>query len=185
MLWMLALACSQAPAPEAPPAPADVEPAPVEAPAPEVAATPPSAPTLPAMPTHCAEGETVHFACAVKGDKVVSLCGVGDAMQYRFGKLGAVELAAPAKPSKEAFGYAHEAWVRAEADAVRMVNEGVSYWLVDKIGGGAFGEGDMNNFTGVVVVEDGKELARLPCVGPTETRISGLESQLAKIGYLE
>lgn len=56
--------------------------------------------------THCneAQGEVTHFSCQVSGsNRVASLCG-GYAnpewVQYRFGKIGKIELAYPASAEK-------------------------------------------------------------------------------------
>lgn len=46
--------------------------------------------------THCLPGETDYFSCEMaKNGKVVSVCGGDGWLQYRFGRLGNVELAYP------------------------------------------------------------------------------------------
>jgi len=53
--------------------------------------------------THCANDELTVFSCGLKNKKTVSACASKDAsshsgyLQYRFGKIGKVELSLPAK----------------------------------------------------------------------------------------
>jgi len=66
------------------------------------------------------------------------------------------------------FRFAEQSWAQAQAQAVRFDNEGVTYILIDKIGGGGSANAELSNFQGVVVREQDKELAHFPCVGALE-----------------
>jgi hypothetical protein len=45
---------------------------------------------------HCKPDEITYFSCAIKGsEKIISVCGGTDWLQYRFGKIGAIELEHP------------------------------------------------------------------------------------------
>ena len=63
----------------------------------------PATPTPPAPTTHCQDYEEVVYSCRLDTGKTVSLCGAGSDfkdhrrghMQYRYGKIGRVELAYP------------------------------------------------------------------------------------------
>jgi len=148
-----------------------------------VAAEPPEA-----ARSHCASSDKTWYECTVKGDKVVSLCGDEKPtwLQYNFGPIGKPELIYPKeKAGIDPFGFAHETWIRSEADAIRFVNEGHVFLLVDKSCSGARGEGEMNNFQGVVVSKDAKELARLRCEGSLKGAPSALGGMLEAVGYSE
>lgn len=172
------------------PAPSTAAPAPVPA-APDSAAPDPAA-TSPAplasaeKPGHCAQGQHVWFQCAVGQGRAVSLCGDGAPtwLQYHFGPPGAPALTVPAAPAGlERFGWASQAWVQAQADAVRFENEGVTYLLVDKRGAGG-PDGEANNFQGVVVRKGDQEVQRFPCVGLLEAEgMPSLAGRLAALGY--
>lgn len=135
----------------------------------------------------CTDGP-VWYRCRTTDGKWIQLCGKAaeGALQYRFGDPASPELVLPPSPSTAAFGYNESRWVRAMADTVSVANGEYAYHVVDKSGGGAFGEGEMNNFQGVVVTQSGEEVARIGC--REEGNIEGLGSlapHLRAIGYLE
>lgn len=134
------------------------------------------------------EGGKDYFRCEVAGGKVAQLCGAEDGswLSYQFGRPGEAELVYPPDRSPGSFGAGEQSWVRAQADYVAFERADHRYILVSKAGSGAMGEGDMNNFTGVVVQKDGQELARLPCTSePVLSGFSGLQQQLSAVGYLD
>jgi hypothetical protein len=134
------------------------------------------------------EGGKDYFRCEVAGGKVVQLCGAEDGswLNYQFGRPGEPELVYPPDRSPGSFGAGQQSWVRAQADYVAFERADHRYLLVYKSGSGAMGEGEMNNFIGVVVHKDGQEIARLPCVEEASVAgFSGLQGQLQSIGYLD
>ena len=65
----------------------------------------------------CAPKETTYFQCSAGKGRSINLCGPGEgAVQYRFGRNGAVELAFPAdaKDGARSLRYAH--YFRAQTD---------------------------------------------------------------------
>jgi hypothetical protein len=139
-------------------------------------------------PADGCEGAKDFFSCEVASGKVVQLCGANDGswLTYQFGPTGAPELVYPPDRSPSQFGGGQESWVRAQADYIAFENADHRYLLVDKIGGGGMGEGEMNNFTGVIVQKDGEELARLGCRTEADTTgFAALAGQLQAVGYAD
>jgi hypothetical protein len=129
-----------------------------------------------------------YFRCEVAGGKVAQLCGAEDGswLTYQFGRPGEAELIYPPDRSPSSFGAGEESWVRAQADYVAFERAEHRYILVNKSGSGAMGEGEMNNFVGVVVQKNGEELARLPCVDEPMTHgLTELRGRLQTIGYVD
>ncbi len=137
-------------------------------------------------PSDGCEGAKDYFRCEVASGKVVQLCGAEDGswMTYQFGPAGAPELVYPPDRSPSQFNGGQQMWARAQADFIAFNNADHQYILVDKIGGAPMHEGEVNNFTGVVVKKDGQEVARLGCSNdPQTTGFAALAGQLQAIGY--
>ncbi len=87
----------------------------------------------------CEAHEHQYFSCATSKTKRLALCGSEPGaptawLQYRFGKVGALELAFPAKKegSLKAFLWERHLHVNSMSFAVRFVNGGFSYLLFDQ-----------------------------------------------------
>ncbi len=148
------------------------EPAPTVA-EPAVASPTAAAPAAPKPPAflenapmgvgHCDPSERAVFSCEAAGGKYISLCA-DDAftqLQYRFGKPEFADLRAPASSAPAAFHYGHVAWAQGEEHSAWFVNEGHTYKVVSAVGSSM--GGDANNYQGVKVIKDDKELAFVKC----------------------
>lgn len=163
----LAGACAQASEPAPVGAPAAAVPPPA---APAAPAAPPAAPKVPAFLAdapmgvgHCDPSERAVFSCDAGGGKYISLCtddGLTQ-LQYRFGKPEFADIRAPAGSLTSDFHYGHTAWAQGEEHSVWFVNEGHTYKVVSAIGSSM--GGDANNYQGVKVIKDDKELAFVKC----------------------
>lgn len=122
----------------------------------------------------CAPQETTYFQCSAAKGRSINVCGSADgAMQYRFGRNKAVELAFPAdaKEGAKSLRYAH--YFRAQTDRyeIRFENQGVEYVLFD------YQEG-AHREAGVRVTDaDGKE-RDVVCTGPVRSKLPALQSVL-------
>jgi hypothetical protein len=135
------------------------------APAPAPAATP-----APAHPgSHCSAGEEVRYTCAVKG-KVISVCE-GAALSYRYGGLGRPELELT---STGADGKAHLARITGggggSQTSLRFSNAGYEY-IVFSASQGELASQPGKRSSGVVVMQEGKEISRLDCSEKGERQI--------------
>jgi hypothetical protein len=114
-------------------------------------------------PSHCDPNEATVFTCTV-GRKTVSLCASADrsfssgTLQYRFGRIGQVELSYPEKPVAP-----HEAFTGGLAlqggggySYVRFIRSGISYTVYRFIGSG-------HEEDGLVVKRGEKELLAVTC----------------------
>lgn len=175
--WISAAALSMcipgcsSPEAAAPPATPAATPAPTPAAAaPEAPAAPAAAPgappaflaTAPMGVGHCDPSERAVFSCATGKGKFLSLCSDDtlSQLQYRFGDPESPDLRAPASSSPSEFHYGHTAWVRGEEHSVRFTQDGHTYTVVSALGG----DGAENNYSGVKVTKDDKELAFVKCV---------------------
>jgi hypothetical protein len=139
-------------------------------------------------PSDGCDGAKNFFSCEMASGKVAQLCGAEDGswLTYQFGPAGAPELVYPPDRSPSQFGGGQQSWARAQADYVAFENANHQYILVDKIGGGGMGEGEMNNFTGIIVRKDGEELARMNCTSEADTAgFATLAGQLQTVGYID
>jgi hypothetical protein len=120
----------------------------------------------------CAPTEKVIFSCST-GAKTVSVCAAGsDKLQYRFGKVGAVELALPANgvsPSADVFGTTVPfaggggSWLRFKRGTYGyVVYSGIGRWGPD---------GEPAEKNGVTVENKGKPIAQLKCVGDVQSEL--------------
>ncbi|MDB5807228.1 MAG: hypothetical protein JWN73_4550 [Betaproteobacteria bacterium] len=111
--------------------------------------------------TLCAKEEQVAFSCHVKG-KIVSLCAsadlsaAGGAVQYRYGRKNALELAYPAaaQDPRKVFSWGVAGYSGGGADYFRFANGGFGYTVYSGLGRGWLKEG-------VTVEKDGKRVASL------------------------
>ena len=175
----LLAACAQAAEPAAAPAaPPAATPA---APAPKVPAFVANAP----MGTgHCDPSEHAVFSCEVSGKRYLSLCTDPEftQLQYRFGDPEKPDMRSPASSSVSEFHYGHVAWAHGEEHNVWFVNEGHTYKVVSAVGGGGptGDDGASNNYVGVRVIKDDKELAFVKCVKtPAADFLANLDGVLA------
>jgi hypothetical protein len=120
----------------------------------------------------------VVFSCPSKGGKILSVCaGPGrNALQYRFGKPGAIELEYPPKPSASAFTLGEVTYVRAMGYVLRFTNAGVRYEVTSLSGGGCCSpeEAASNNFQGVYVSPPGADTVDVPCTGDVTDNLEAL-----------
>lgn len=110
---------------------------------------------------HCKPDETTYFSCVVKGsEKTISVCGGTDWLQYRFGKLGSIELAFPKDRagSLNQFNGADRLYGGSGVSTKWLMFErsGIEYSVTQMEGG--------SNFNGVTVLLTGaKKAVDLPC----------------------
>lgn len=156
-------------------------PAPAPAAAPKVPAFIENAP----MGTgHCDPSEHAVFSCEVSGKRYLSLCADPEftQLQYRFGDPEKPDMRSPSSSAVSEFHYGHVAWAHGEEHNVWFVNEGHTYKIVSAVGGGGpTGEdGAANNYVGVRVIKDDKELAFVKCVKtPAADFLANLDGVLA------
>ena len=112
---------------------------------------------------HCSSSETVYFSCPTSRTKVLSLCGGGGRVQYRFGPVGAPELVYPEDSRPSAFTVREERYARSMADVAVFANGDVRYEVTDAIGGGGGPDAESNNFQGVYVFRGDELLASVNC----------------------
>jgi hypothetical protein len=124
--------------------------------------------------SHCSAQERLIFSCEARG-KVVSVCGVqvqpGEkySVQYRFGKLGAIELSVPSSIRRSGNTTAMKRidWASSYAVYLRFQESAFTYYVYEAA---ARGPDDPTSGTstwvepmGVVVKRGGKLLRRLNC----------------------
>jgi hypothetical protein len=120
-------------------------------------------------PTLCAPAEKVRFSCAADSGKIISLCGQGPALAYRFGRKGAVELeyAGP-------YVWYRENHARSASFNVEFTVGGHVYTVFDQDTLGT----ELDHGSGVSVRKDGKHLATVSCTGPTTLDVEALGAEL-------
>jgi hypothetical protein len=123
-------------------------------------------PGVAAPASHCAAGEATLFACAI-GGKLLSVCtsappAAGNAVQYRFGAPGRIELALPAAGARDAVRGGVLAYSGGGGAYLAFANRDHRYVVYTGIGRG-WGEK-----AGVIVERGGRRLASLRC--STEAR---------------
>lgn len=139
---------------------------------------------------HCKATEQVVFSCSV-GKKTVSVCASSDLspnqgyVQYRFGPIGAPELTYPEAPEsfrlKSDAGIFTTRYIR--GGWIRFSNGPYSYLVFSEKGEPEDGNGWINE--GVVVLNNGKRVAKLVCKGQAAEyfdRISEFASGLPEGG---
>jgi hypothetical protein len=87
----------------------------------------------------CAAAEHAYFSCSTAKGKMIALCGSAPGaatpwLQYRFGKVGAVELTFPTKKegSLGAFLWERHVHVNSMSYTVRFTNSGFTYEVFDQ-----------------------------------------------------
>ena len=137
----------------------------------------------PAVPSLCRNEEQIIFSCAVaRSPRIVSICGSklldhrNGYLQYRFGRVGAVELQFPRDRANTqiAFRYAH--YFRAQVDRTEITfhNQNYTYVLF------SYYENDINP----PIKEAGVRVTRHNSDG-TEAELKCRENPVSHIGVLE
>jgi hypothetical protein len=120
-------------------------------------------------PTLCAPTEKVRFSCGTESGKIISLCGSGSALQYRFGRKGEVELEYTGP-----FVWYRQNHARTISFNVEFTNNGHVYTVFDNDTLGS----ELDHGSGVNVSKDGKHLATVSCTGPTRLDVESLGAEL-------
>jgi hypothetical protein len=122
----------------------------------------------------CSAQEAVYFACSTATTRWISLCGTAaGALQYRFGRSGAVELQYPARAIDGASRMMFARYSRHETERVevRFENHGADYVLFD------YQEGAQRT-AGVRVTTAGGKERDIVCSGPVASRLGELKTAL-------
>jgi hypothetical protein len=128
----------------------------------------------PAAPGLCGAQETAFFACPVARGRFIGLCGsTAKALQYRFGRVGAVELQLPdsAAAGADRMLFAHYSRYQTDRVEVRFENQGSEYLIFDYVEDGRRRAGVR------VTMPDAKE-REIACTGRATSRLVELESVL-------
>ncbi|MDP2316617.1 MAG: DUF1176 domain-containing protein [Pseudomonadota bacterium] len=158
-------------APSAPPTPPGATAGATVGAPPTVSSTPSAAPAI----GHCAATEIPYFSCPTSKGKVISVCGAGAGVQYRFGPLGHPELVYPAVPSATAFTLEERQPAGARATLLSFENAGVGYEVVEAAGAGAGELGEGDDFKGVYVSKASERIAKVRCSAPPTTNWDALK----------
>ena len=122
----------------------------------------------------CAVDEVSYFACRTARDRRIALCGKSpQAVQYRYGRSGAVELQFPERVADAATQmlYSHYGRYQTELVELRFSNGGVEYVLFEHIEG-------QRRSAGVRVTAAGAKERVVACVGRIDSRLGELEGVL-------
>ena len=133
-------------------------------------------------PSLCKATEQIFFNCAVKSGKIISLCASKQLtaktgyLQYRFGKIGALELQFPEKleGSQSAFRYDHYFRPRVDRSDIVFKNAGYEYTVFDDWEGDVKPEIRQSGVS-VVSLTNEKDTTQLDCRGPRVTRLGALD----------
>jgi hypothetical protein len=121
----------------------------------------------------CTANETSYFSCQTARAQWISLCGEPDGLvQYRFGKLGKIELRFPAGDDrKQTLRFSH--YFRYQVDRFEVTFEiaGVDYAVFDSTEGA-------RRERGVSVTKPNQPDVSLKCVGRGQSRMIDLEPLL-------
>lgn len=133
---------------------------------------------------HCTAGETVKFACKMaKGSKVLSLCASPEFsanqgyLQYRYGKLGKVEMEYPVQPVFSGNEFTISRYTRPQVTllSVSFTVKDVTYDVYDNY---VAEDGEEDVTRGVTVnLPDGRSID-LPCSATVESDLFSLDSVL-------
>ena len=137
------------------------------------AAVPPTLAAERVAPGLCAADEVSYFACRTERDRRIALCGKSpQAVQYRYGRNGAVELQFPERAADAATQmlYAHYGRYQTDRVELRFTNGGVEYVLFEYLEG-------KSRSAGVRVTAGGKERV-IACAGRVDSRLGELEGAL-------
>lgn len=122
----------------------------------------------------CAPHETTWLACTTSRQRWIGLCGsAAQALQYRFGRPGAVELRFPDDPADgpQRMVFAHYARFQTDRVEVRFENQGNDYVLFD------YHEGRTRR-TGVRVTTADDREREFTCAGRVVSRLGELRTLL-------
>ena len=126
-------------------------------------------------PGLCTADEVSYFACRTARDRRIALCGTSpQALQYRYGRSGAVELQFPEHTADAAARmlYSHYGRYQTELVELRFTNGGVEYVLFEHIEG-------QRRSAGVRVTSPGAKDRVVACAGRIDSRLGELEGALA------
>jgi hypothetical protein len=122
----------------------------------------------------CAASEATYFACDTRQKKTIAICGSPpSSVQYRFGRVGAVELAHPEHASQGPgrLLYAHHFRASSDRTEVSFSNGSTTYAVFDYSDDGKRRAG--------VRVEAGGRAVELLCAGAVVSRLRSLEGKIA------
>ncbi len=122
----------------------------------------------------CTASETPYFSCQIASKKWIGVCGAGtDAVQYRFGRPGRIELAFPANPVDAPNTMYLTNYARHQVDRVELTftNEGVDYAVFDYV------ENGKRNAGVRVTPAPGKEV-QIACAGRVAGELAELRGAL-------
>jgi hypothetical protein len=127
-----------------------------------------------AAPTLCGAQETAYFSCSTARGRSIGLCGSGaGALQYRFGRAGAVELQFPDDPAAgtSQMLFAQYSRYQTERLEIRFENRGSEYVVFDYLEHGRRSAGVR------VTMLDAKE-HQITCSGRVTSRVAELKGLL-------
>lgn len=125
-------------------------------------------------PSHCAAPAQTSFACPTTGGRVVALCrDADDAVVYRFGRIGVVELQYPpsAQPHAGRMLYAQYSRYGTDRVEVRFGEQGTEYTVFD------YREDGVRR-AGVRLASSGGRQREIACHAPITGHLGGLKNRL-------
>jgi hypothetical protein len=130
----------------------------------------------------CQAGESVEFNCKA-GAKVISLCGSGDVIHYRFGRPGRPEMNFPAssQPARSVFHYSATGYSGGGEARVRFLNGAFEYVVYTaNLAGDWHSDGtrDHEERYGVLVRKGGRNVANIRCTGGSDNDLYVLADRL-------
>lgn len=143
---------------------------------------------LTSIGTRCCEAEglcpsdakTLFLCTAEKSKKLISICEIGDSVQYRYGTAASVELMLPETPSRDNVFVSKSLFAAGEEIGLGFTRGTYTYTLSNYFGGKPPSE-----FDHVRVTNGEKETADIRCSMdlPTEGSLSEIASSLEKKGF--
>jgi hypothetical protein len=124
----------------------------------------------------CGPGEVVRFSCKA-GAKVISFCGQGAGLTYRFGKPGRPELTYPSAGQSPDFHYSSTGYSGGGEARVRFTNGGYEYiaYTANLAGDwNADGTRGHEELYGVLVRKAGRNLANIRCTATPDNDLYAL-----------
>ena len=152
----------------------DAQSEPAETPAPAPSAPAEESPADAAYTLHCAPDETVVFSCGLEAsDKVVSICASNPLtraqgyLQYRFGRIGDIELTFPEDRqfTQEQFLWQTIGYSGGWDTRIRFSNGGYRYQLYDQAFKVSMSEKALHG--GIIILKDEATVAHLKCDAAT------------------
>lgn len=130
--------------------------------------------TQPVSGSLCEAPQTTYLSCQTARHKTISLCGaLPSALQYRYGKVGHVELAFPddAAHGAQQFAYAHYSRYQVERTEISFSHGAADYTLFDYTEDG-------HRTAGVQVSTADGKAAEIRCTGVIQGALSPLGNSL-------